>query len=431
MGRGRFTALGLLALSLAAGTKVDAQSSNPNLQSVTEREKLQTKDLGIKLGSFLLLPQIDLSISHGDNIYATDHDKRGDFYLDTRAQVAVKSQFSRHALDASAYYDRNTYFKLTSENTSQYGAKADGRYDLSADGFVTVAGGYDRVAESRTNIDSITAASKPVLYDLYHGDASFSDTFGPLNAVLSFHDRNYRYHDAVFGSTTVDQSYRDFTVLQGEADLAYDLHHMTSFIVHGTVERRRYDLGFGDAGFDPAILTDRSANGVRIEAGLQHQVTSLVQATIRLGWLHYSYEDPRLNSLSAFSYHGELIWNVTPLTTIQASADRRVDETVSITYAGNLRDEFRIGAQHELLRNLILNVDGRYAAIRPSAVNETAAVGQLLSRSHELELGGGGHYYIGRNIRVNANFTHTQRRSNDDSLAFSENVGTVGISFFR
>lgn len=32
---------------------------------------------------------------------------------------------------------------------------------------------------------------------------------------------------------------------------------------------------------------------------------------------------------------------------------------------------------------------------------------------------------------MNANFTHTQRRSNDDSLAFSENVGTIGISFFR
>lgn len=428
MGRGRNTALTLLALSLAGGARAQAQTS---IVSVTERETLQQADLGIRLGSFLLLPQVDLSLSHSDNVYATGTDKRSDFFVDTRADISLNSQFSRNALNASAYFDRNTYFKLNGEDTSQFGGAVDGRYDIGADGSLSASGGYDRVAESRTSLDSFTQASKPVLYDMVHGSASFTDKFGPLTAILGLRVRHYNYHDAIFGSTRVDQSYRDFTIGAGTIDLAYDLHGLTNFVVHGEIERRRYDLRYGDAGFDLATMTDRSANGARIEAGFQHQVSSLMQATVRLGWMHYSYPDPRLRSFGAFSYHADLIWNITPLTTIQGSADRRVDETLSTTFAGNLRDEFRLDVRHELLRNLILLLDSRYAAIRPTSVDTEAALGQTLAHSHEFEIGGGAHYYIGRHIRLAANFLHMQRTSDDPGLAFKENVATIGITFSR
>lgn len=430
MGRGRFSALAVLALALAGAARAQAQDAN-EIVSVTEREKLQQADLGIHVGSFLLLPSVDLSLSHSDNVYAVDTGKRGDFFADTRADISLTSQFSRHALNATAYYDRNTYFKLTTETTSQYGAAVDGRYDIGGDGSFSVAGGYDRVAESRTSLDSFTQATKPVLYDMVHGDASFTDKFGPLTAILGLRVRHYNYHDAIFGALRVDQSFRDFTIGAGTLDLAYDLHGLTNFVVHGEIERRRYDTRFGDTDFNLATMTDRSANGTRIEAGLQHEVTSLMQATVRLGWMHYSYPDPRLHAFSAFSYHADLIWNITPLTTIQGSADRRVDETVSATFAGNLRDEFRLDVRHELLRNLVLLADTRYAVIRPTSVDAQAAIGQTLARSHEFAISGGAHYYIGRYVRLEANFLHTQRRSDDPGLAFRENVATIGITFSR
>jgi hypothetical protein len=429
MRRSRLTTLGLLALSFSFATRAGAQTAD--VQSVTEREKLQQADLGIHLGSFLVLPQLDLTMNHGDNIDATDTNKRGDFYLNTRIAVAVNSDFSRNALNASAYYDRDTYFKLTSENTSQYGAQLDGRYDVGADGGLTVAGGYDRVAESRTSLDSFFEASSPVLYDLYHGSASFSDRFGRLATVFGVQARHYTYHDADLGNQKIDQSFRDFTVVQGNVDLAYDIHSLTNLIVHGSIERRRYDERFGDADFNPATTTDQSANGVRIEVGIQRQITSLLQATVRGGWLHYSYPDPRLRSLGAASYHADLIWNLTPLTTIQGSADRRVDETVSTSSAGNLRDEFRLAVRHELLRNLVLLFDTRYANIRPTAFNDTVAAGLTLAHSREFEISGGAHYYIGRYVRLDASVLHTQRRSMNSTIAFTENVGTIGVTFSR
>lgn len=430
MGRGRYTALTLLAFSFAAGSRAQAQDANA-IVSVTERETLQQADLGIHVGSFLLLPQVDLSLSHSDNVYAANTDKRSDFFVDTRADIALNSQFSRHALNTSAYFDRNTYFKLTGENTSQFGGAVAGRYDIGADGSLKASGGYDRVAESRTSLDSFTQASKPVLYDLVHGETSFTDRFGPLTAILGLRVRHYNYHDAIFGSQRIDQSFRDFTIGAGTVDLAYNLHGLTNFVVHGEIERRRYDLRYGDGGFDLATMTDRSANGTRVEAGLQHQVSSLMQATVRLGWMHYSYPDPRLRSFSAFSYHADLIWNVTPLTTIQGSADRRVDETLSTTFAGNLRDEFRLSVRHELLRNLVLLLDSRYASIRPTSVDTQALLGQTLARSHEFEIGGGAHYYIGRYIRLDANLLHMQRTSSNAGYAFRQNVATIGITFSR
>ena len=412
--------LGFTALASACSSIALAQTTLP-LQSVTERERQLADTDGVRFGSFVLRPQAEGALTYDDNIYAGPVLGVDDIFVRTRVDLDLQSNFVRHGVNAQAYVDGETYFDRTGEDALQFGVGGGAFYDLGADTRLTAAAGYDHLAESRSNLNSARLAPERILYDTLHADAGLAHNFGPLETRVSGRVRSYDYDSIAIGGITINQDSRDFTVAEGALDLAYGVHGLTRFIAHGSYERRLYDIGLGDPAFVPALQVDRSAKGYRLEAGVERDVTELIQATLRIGYLHYQYDDPRISELGAFSYHADVVWNVTPLTTITAAAERRLDETVSPQSAGNLRDEIRLGARHELLRNLILLADMRHAHIR--TVNTPLD-------SDEFEVGVGAHYYVGRIGRVEFAANHAQRTSADPAIEFRRNTVTIGFTAF-
>ena len=59
----------------------------------------------IRLGSFLLQPQITLAETFNDNIFYTEDDEESDFITNVLPSLRLRSNWSRHALNAFAYYD--------------------------------------------------------------------------------------------------------------------------------------------------------------------------------------------------------------------------------------------------------------------------------------------------------------------------------------
>ncbi|MDB5719051.1 MAG: hypothetical protein JWM38_2478 [Sphingomonas bacterium] len=388
--------------------------------TVEERERRNLGNVGARIGSFVLEPTVSIDARYDDNIYATASDRRGDVYLALRPEVHLRSDFVRHALDARAYYQRTLHAKYEGEDVAQYGASVDGRYDLAA--YTRLSGriAIDHAAESRGNLGTFRETSSPAEYDRIEGQGTVAQEFGPLAVAATGRLRSLTYSDALLGGVTIDQTYRDQKISDATIEASYAVHELTRFLIAGTVERRRFVLRPGDPGFDPVTSIDRSANGYRIEAGVQREVTALITGTVRIGYLSYNYPDPKLRDVSGFSYLADLRWNVTGLTTVTASASRRLDETTSPVTAGNLRDELALGVDHELLRTLLLSADIRYAAVKPSAV---------LADSREFEAAVGARYYIGRHVRAQAELRHSQRSSVDRSIAFKSNSFLVGVRF--
>jgi len=412
--------LGFTMLASACSSTATAQTTPP-LQSVTERERQRAETDGIRLGSFVLRPEAEGALTYDDNIYAGPVLSIEDVFLLTRVDLDLQSNFARHGVNAQAYIDRETYFDRTSEDALQYGLSGNGFYDLGADTRLSAAAGYDRLAESRSSLDSARLAPERILYNTLYANAGLAHNFGPLETELSGRLRKYHYEPTMVGGISVSQDTRDFKVAEGALDLTYGLHRLTRFVAHAAYERRLYDIRIGSPDFHPATETDRSAKGFRLEAGVERDVTELIQATLRVGYLQYEYDDPRISGINAFSYYASVVWNVTPLSTIVLSAESRLDETVSPRSAGNLRDEFRIGGRHELLRNLILLADMRYAYNRQ--VNTTI-------KSNEFEVGIGAHYYVGRIGRIEFAANHSQRTSPDPAIEFERNTVTIGFTAF-
>jgi hypothetical protein len=405
---------------IARAQEVDQARST----SVSEREATNNTaaGAGIRLGSFTLRPTLRVDSELNDNIYATDTDRRGDIYLVVRPEAAISSDFGSNAVGASAYLERSQHAKYTGEDVTQYGGTINGRYDIMRTTRLSALVQIDRAAESRGSLGTFRQTSTPAQFTSLIADATLNQEFGPFALAATGRVRKLSYSDALLGSARIDQSYRNVTIRSGTVAASYGFHELTSLIVVGMVERRRYALRDGDAGYDPARLSDQSADGFRIEAGLSREITSLLTGSVRIGYLRYRYADPRLRDIAGLSYFGDLNWNVTRLTTITAAASRRLDETTSPVTAGNLRDEFRLGVDHELLRRMILSADVRGASIRPS---------NAVPSSQEFEVSAGARYYLNRHLRLEALVRHADRSSRDRSVAFRANSVLIGLRLTR
>ena len=411
----------LLAIAAAAvGGPASAQEARDDERGATvaDRERQNELTLGVRVGAFTVLPTVTVDATFDDNIFATDTDRRSDGYLTLHPEVVVRSDQNRASLNARAYYEHDFHAHYSSEDVSQYGVAADGRYDLAADTAVIATMQLDRSAESRTSLGSFRQTSSPAQFTSLQGDVTLTQKLGDLSLSGTGRIRRLSYSDADVGGVRFDQKFRNLVIYSGTAQAGFTVRELTQLFVQAQVERRRYDLRPGEAGFDPITQVDRSADGFRVELGVTREVTALVLATVRLGYLSYDYADARLRNVNGFSYFGNLRWNITPLTTISGTAQRRLDETTSPVTAGDLRDEVELQVDHELLRQLILSGKVRYAGVRPAGVSAS---------SREFEIGFGGHYYAGRSIRLEANATHAARSSSDRSVAFESNQITFGV----
>lgn len=391
-------------------------------RTVAQREIDADTDTGFRLGSFTVRPRLLVDATVTDNLFATPTGREGDVFTTIAPEVSIQSDWVHSAVAARAYYSRSVHARFGSEDASQYGGSVDTRLDLAADTQLSINALGSREVESRSSLGSFRQLSTPARFTQFGGQATLRQTFGQFGVSLIGRGYRLAYSDALLNGVPVSQRYRTFNIYSGAVQTEYSINHLTALVVRATAEFRRYDLRPGEAGFDPISSTDRSADGVRIEAGAVREITSLLYASFRLGYLRFDYADARLRDVGTFSYLGNLRWNITPLTTIGASAERRLDETTSPLTAGDLRDEFGVSVDHELLRTLVLSGALRYALINPAGISPS---------SREFAANAGARYRLGRSVRLSLNVDHSQRTSSLADITYKENRLTLGVRYAR
>ena len=401
----------LTAVGALSCLSYPALAQERSVLSVTDREKVYHKEEGIEVGAFRLQPLLTVASSFDDNIYASKSNKQSDFSVDSDAEIDIVSNFQRHSISGRAHYERSFYARNPSENVSSYGANLQGRLDIDRDSAISAGTSYEHLAEARNNLGSFRGTDKPVQFTRYDATAGINRRFNLLAINVNGVYRRYSYSDAIVGGVPIDENFRNFKLYQASTQVAYSFRHRTSLLVYGELQRRRYDLRLGDAAF-PIGNIDRSDNSERIEFGVRRELTEVLSGQIRVGYLKIGYSDPRVKDVGDISYSANIDWKVTPLTNLTFVAARSLDETVSPNSAGNLRDEFEFTAVHELLRNLIIEGNTRYAS--------TSAVG-IGNGSKQYYASLGSRYYVGRWLRVDADIAHSERSSSNPNLEYADN----------
>jgi hypothetical protein len=430
--RSRWLLLALLSSSPLLPTPVQAQEDVQRV-SVAGRSRDDYDALGIRLGSITLKPSVGFNVALDDNIYAQEVNQQRDAILTLSPSLVVqqKSPIATAELEVSANLER--YMDQGSENSDDGFARGSVR--IRPDPTLQLTSDFNLVrrAEDRRNLGSFTLAPTPVRFTSVESQVGAEKALGSLRFGLSGRVRRASYNSGTApDGTGIDYSFRNFNIYQGTARVGFSRTGSSQLYLAGTYNRRLYDQRPGDPNFDPLTRFDRTSSGYRIELGYNRQVSALLFFMGQIGYLRQDFADSRLRDIQGLSFSGNLLYNFTPLTSVTARASRTLDETVTPLAAGNLRSEVAVRVDHELLRNLIVSADVRYADIQPSDVTEGADAADLLRfarQSQEFETGASARYLLSRKITIDGDIRYRLRSSSDPTIGFNNFVAMLGIRY--
>ncbi len=422
------SSLPFLALALASTVLTALPAAKPvsaqELQrgeSVLERRRPEVEQLGIRAGSFRILPRIETGVTYESNVFATENNTRDDFIWVTQPRVDVRSDFNNHALNFSASGNIGRFFDYSSENYADYRAQVDGRYDITRDSSVSglLFSRRDHEGRSDPNFDVSLASgavvpryAEPVNYYTNGGEASFNQRFNRLRFRLTGLAQYTSYEDAeLITGQTQSQDDRDRWNYAGTARVGYEFIQGYEAFVQGSYSWTRYRLSQDFGG------VNRDSDGYEIVGGLSTDLTGLITGEVYAGYLSRTYDDPTLKDFGGLAVGGRLNWAVTQLTSVTGSLSRQVRES---TYARGSqiassynRTVAAVGVDHELLRTLLLNARAQWRQDDFNGVDRTDNV---------YTLGAGASYQLSRYLFVNGGYTYEKRNSNLSGFDYSDNL---------
>ncbi len=398
-----------------------ASAQTVTTQGVADRLRPDYDPVGINLGGVTLFPSVTTSLETTDNYRASQTNRQGDSYAVIQPEIALRSNWSRHRLDARVYVAPSFHFSLPDENVTQFGVSTSGTYDVSHDTSIRADATAARFVESRSSLGSFRGTAEPVRYDLFRGGLGVSHSIADLTLTAGVSGERRNFQDVpLVGGGTIDQDYRDVRVITASGSAQYALRNGIGLIVSGQYDNSRYSFRPGSPAFVAGVDLDRKSSGFSIQGGVTLELTRLIIGTLQVGYLRRNYTDRRLSNFSGLSYNADVLWNVTQLTSLRFRAGRSVEDTSATQIAGNTRSDFRVSVDHELYRYILLNGDVGYASFRPNGLG----IG-----GQEYTLGAGVRYLINRRFTLSGNVRYSGRTSDSAFLRYHAASASIALRF--
>ena len=323
--------------------------------SVAERPKPEYAPLPLRVGAFVVSPEVTSSLAYDDNIFVSGINRISDAVVDIAPAVSLTSDWTRNQISGFARAAQSLYLAHSGEDTTDYAAGLAGRLDVRRD--FGLAGGLDdeRDTEPRTSEASPALAIRPVQYDLESVWIEGAKTFDRLRLTGRGSIRDYAYDDAeAAGGTSIYQRDQDRTE-SGAAGLAeYAYSPELSLLAELTGNQRQYR----DAAAGEPL---RTSSGYEATIGANFDLSHLARGEIRIGYLDQAYDNRAFRSVGGFALRGKIEYFPSTLTTITATASRGVQDSGIPGVAGFVANEGGGRIDHELLRNLVLSARLAYA----------------------------------------------------------------------
>lgn len=395
----------LLATLLAVTPAVvEAQQSLRNETArgttVATRPRADFDPLGVRLGAFRARAAAELGIGYDDNLFGTRRNQTSDFFGTTRLEGSIESDWSTHAVGATASIDDRRYLDRTEQDFTDWSVGLFGRYDINPD--TNIEARYNHVVAhlETSSVDvQATGINRPVQYAFDEVQLQAQTRLNRIGLTGIANYRNYSFENINFGAPLAPGaqdpgrfSAFDFESLIGAVGVSYALATGRFINVTGRVQ---------DISYKEAAQRGRDSTTYEGLVGFTYDFDGIWQARIAVGWRERSYEG-NFQNLSGPAFEGEVIWQPTLLTTVTFAGRRTIEESIRGNAVSFTRTLGQVNVDHEYLRNVILGAEvavDRREYESPSQ-EATDAIGVLSAR-----------WLINRNLALVGSYQHVRRLS--------------------
>ncbi|NTU77273.1 MAG: outer membrane beta-barrel protein [Alphaproteobacteria bacterium] len=377
-------------------------------QSVLEHPRPDYDPIPVTLGSFDLFPSFETGVSYDSNIYAANTETESDAIFTERPGLSAFSNWGRHALAGIAYGDLNFFADHTKENFNNAVAQVQGRYDVSAQTWLSGRGGYQHLSTPRSSPDD-AGGSEPATFNVAKGGLSAYRGAGQLKAKLDYDLRRFDFNEVKTSTATLDQSGRDRTTHELGGKVSYDLTENLKPYVKTGYNWRRYDH-----------TESRSSEGYSAAVGTAADFGGITSLDLYVGWMAQDYDKfTEKKGNDAVDFGGRFEWNITGLTSLVLEAGRSIEETTQTNFNSALETGGSATLTHELMRNLLLEADVSFTRSDYNGLGER--------QDDMLTVGGGSRWLINRYLYSDFVYNWSDRSSSREASEYQRHLVSVRL----
>jgi hypothetical protein len=314
---------------------------------VRDRPKPELDQIGLPLGSFHVFPSLAGGVGYTSNVVGAETSSRGDGYAEIKPEVAIRSDWTRHSLNAILSYDGQRYFNTKAKNQDGFLARVDGQFDIHDESSVFGSVSYRRTYEDQQEATFPANGGGAISVEQPQALVRATYVANRVRWTASADYNGFTYGDTV--STTgarLDLSFRNRDVYRGSVRAEYILGKDNSVFAQATY--RRTDYRTSD------LTNDRTSNEWRVGLGAIADVTNLLRIAGGVGYYHRTYDNKAIyRSVGGLAVDLRADYYLTQLTTITAILSRQLEEAAVTGSSGYVATRYGARVDHELLRSLI------------------------------------------------------------------------------
>jgi hypothetical protein len=291
--------------------------------------------LGVRLGTFLLRPAVEIGVSATDNADGGE-DKDGAIGLAVAPEIVIRSDWSRHQLDAD-FRGTGIFYGDEEIDEREAEARVEGRYDLSSTTALGASAYYQYDLDSYTDPDTPSAAVERPPVHSFGSELSATRTVSRIGfTVRGAIDRDIHEDVALDGGGTADRGELDNTRYSVALRTSYELAPTFTPFLEVVAGRRVFDDRFDSGGFE------RDSRWGELRGGLIVDMGPKISGEIAVGYRHEILEDDDLDDIDAVTVNAGILWSPRRLTEVRLNLATTVEPTSaadssgSVIYAGTL-----------------------------------------------------------------------------------------------
>lgn len=395
---------GVVGLCLAAAGAASAQAQEGEEPvAVFDRPREGLTPKGIDLGGFRLFPQLTVSETYDDNIFADEDGEQADFITSISGGARLRSEWTRHDFTLDTRVRHQAFLDNDEQDRTEYALRPNMKFELGGRDTAVISAEHSRQAVGRDDPEE-DDDEEPTQFNRFEVGGEYIHR---INRVFFGLDAQAR-RDDYFTSGDDD---RDVTEFRYGLPIGYEVSAKTDVKVEPFVRRREFDEN-NSAG------SDRDSNAAGMLLGIDTEVTSLLDLNFDVGFVANDFDDSSFDRRVDLIFGGEAIWYLSPRTTVFGRAARRDLATSTSSASSKTQTSVGLEVQQELQRDLLLGVGVQYLN---DEFHDSDRTDDRANASVKLE------YLVNRTFSLVADVRHQQRWSSVDGGDFSRNLATVGL----
>lgn len=369
--------------------------------------------LGLRMGSFLVFPEVTIETLHTDNALESSAQERSDQAVFVSPSIRFLSNWSRHLLDVTLSGTRSYYSEFDQINDEAFTVNGLTRLDVTRRTNVELTALYDLDQEDVDSDDAPTGAAERGGIKTTSGSAQLSHTFNRLTASLRGSVTHLDYDDVrLVNGGIANNDDRDFTETEGTARLSYEFRPGVAGFVEGSYNERDFDSLIDDNGIQ------RGSDGYRALGGVTLDFGGDLTGEVAAGYALQDPDETRFQNITGMIFEAGLQWQVTPLSTISFEASSEIDESTAVNSPGSLINSAEISVEHAFRRNLIGGVSLGYSREEFTGTDNV---------DEDYSFGLTGEYLLNRSVALTARYDHSRSTNNPPDPDTIENEVRMGV----